>query len=99
MPRLIVTTFFLFLSVFCFSQDDGSEHKLIQFSGVVVSGDSLSPVPFTSVMIKNTSHGTIADYYGFFSLVARAGDTVQFSSVGYSGARFIIPDTLEEQRY
>lgn len=45
-----------------------SNERLVQLSGVIVTGDSLSPVPFTSIMIKSSSRGTVSDYYGFFRL-------------------------------
>jgi hypothetical protein len=72
--------------------------KLVQFSGVVVTADSLQPIPFTSLMIKNTNRGTISDYYGFFSFVAKMGDTIEFMALGYKRANFVIPDTLTDQR-
>lgn len=72
---------------------------LLQLSGVVVTGDSLKPVPFVNVVIRHTYRGTFSDYYGFFSLVASRGDTIEFSSVGYKKGKFIIPDTLTENRY
>ena len=72
---------------------------LIQFSGVVVANDSLQPIPYTNVMIKNTNRGTLTDYYGFFSFVAMKGDTIEFNYLGYKKANFIIPDTLSEERY
>src|SRR5690348_16797537 len=53
------------------------DDKLIQFSGVVVTNDSLQPIPFSSVMIKHANRGTVTDYYGFFSFVAMKGDTVE----------------------
>lgn len=73
--------------------------NLIQFSGVVVSADSLYPVPFTSIMVHNTSRGSISDYYGFFTLVARERDTIEFSALGYTPVRFIIPENLPDGRY
>ena len=44
--------------------------ELVQFSGVVVTNDSLQPIPYTSVIIKHAYRGTLTDYYGFFSFVA-----------------------------
>lgn len=73
--------------------------KLVQFSGVVVNGDSLDPVPFTNVYDKHTLRGTMADIYGYFSFVAEAGDTIMFSSVGYKKAEFVVPTDLEEVVY
>jgi hypothetical protein len=75
-----------------------NDEQLIQFSGVVVTSDSLKPVPFTSLMIKNTNRGTISDYYGFFSFVAKMRDTIEFSALGYKRAIFVIPDTISDQR-
>jgi len=80
-----------------FSQTVGDD-KLVQFSGVVVTGDSLEPIPFTSIMVRNKYHGTVSDIYGFFSFVARMGDTIEFSAIGFTRARFIIPDTITDYR-
>lgn len=73
--------------------------KLIQFSGVVVNGDSLQPIPFVNIMIKNSYHGTVSDYYGYFSFVAQESDVIEFSALGYKKSTFTIPDSLEESRY
>lgn len=72
--------------------------QLVQFSGVVVSGDSLQPIPFTSIMIRGTSRGTISDYYGFFSFVAKMNDTIEFAAIGFKRNYFVIPDTLSDHR-
>lgn len=72
---------------------------LVQFSGVVVTGDSLRPVPFVSIIIKNSYRGTISDYNGFFSFVAQMKDTIVFSAIGFKKGQYIIPDTLDTDRY
>ncbi|MFN5319405.1 MAG: carboxypeptidase-like regulatory domain-containing protein [Bacteroidia bacterium] len=72
---------------------------LLQFSGVVVSGDSLKPVPFTAITVKGTYRGTLSDYYGFFSFVAQEGDTIEFSVLGFRKSTYIIPDSLNDSRY
>ena len=88
------------LLFYCVTAVKSQEDKdLIQFSGVVVDGDSLQPLSFTTILIKNSRRGTISDYYGFFSFVAQPNDTIEFSSVGYKKARFVIPDTLTTNRY
>lgn len=92
-----VALFFLpFLSS---SQVDENKNTLIQFSGVVVEQDSLNPVPYSSVMIKNKNRGTICDYFGFFSFVAQKSDTIEFAAIGYKKAEYIIPDTLAGNKY
>jgi hypothetical protein len=80
-------------------QNDGKKRDLIQFSGVVVSNDSLQPIPYTNVLIHSSGRGTLTDYYGFFSFVAKEGDTIDFRYIGYKPTRFIIPDSLKEDRY
>ena len=74
-------------------------HDLIQFSGAVVEGNDLRPVPYTSIIVKNTHRGTISDFYGYFSFVAKANDTIEFSAIGFSSAQYIIPDTLSSNTY
>jgi hypothetical protein len=77
----------------------GTEKKLVQFSGIVVTADSLRPVPYTSIMIKDARRGTISDYYGFFSFVAQEKDIIEFSAMGYKKITFRIPDSLPNSRY
>jgi len=74
-------------------------NDLIQFSGVVVEADSLKPVPYTSVMIRNSYRGTVSDYYGYYSFVAKKKDTVVFSAIGFRDAYYVIPDTLTTNKY
>lgn len=90
---LIVLLFCLIPSISC------AQRKPIQFSGVIVTGDSLKPVPFATIMVKNTTHGTVADYFGFFSFVAQEGDVIVFDAIGHQESTFMIPDTLKENRY
>lgn len=76
-----------------------TERKLVQFSGIVVSGDSLEGVPFTYVMVKNSFRGTMSDVFGYFSFVAQEGDTVQFSAFGFKVGQYVVPMALEESKY
>lgn len=92
----ILVAFFITTSV-SFSQSDSTQ--LIQLSGVVVSSDSLTQMPFATVFDRQSRRGTLADYYGFFSLVVLPGDTLIFSYYGYKTSSFIVPDTLKDDRY
>lgn len=85
-----------FLNPVIGQQDDDG---LVQFSGIVVTADSLTPVPFTNIIVKNTWRGTVADYYGYFSFVARKQDSVIFSAVGFKKGEFVIPDSITGDRY
>lgn len=73
--------------------------QLIQLSGVAVAADSLNQLPFATVFDRASRRGTVADYYGYFSLVVFPGDTLMFSYYGYKTSAFIVPDTLTENRY
>lgn len=101
MSKFIRNTLFLIGSFFftaAYSQD-GENNGLIQFSGVVITGDSLKPIPFAGIKIEGTRYGMMADYNGFFSFVARPGNTIIFSAVGYKPSRFYISDTLTAYKY
>ena len=74
-------------------------NDLVQFSGVVVTADSLRPVPFANIAVSQTGRGTTSDYWGFFSIVVHKNDLISFSAVGYKPGLFRIPDTLRENRY
>jgi len=92
-------TFGLFILIGLSLKVAAQEKDLIQFSGVIVELDSLKPVPFTHIMIKNSSRGTMADFYGYFSFVAMKKDTIIFSAIGYRKTQFAIPDTLTTNKY
>ena len=90
---VVIATFF---SIFAFGQDKG---EFVQFSGIVVSEDSLQPVPYCTIIDNQTKRGTTSDYFGYFSFVAKKGDSIIFSSVGYKKNSFSIPDTLTSNKY
>lgn len=75
------------------------QRRVIQFSGLIVTGDSLKPLPYSTIWVKGTRRGTTSDYYGFFSLPVYENDTLRFTSVGYKEAFYVIPDTLSRHRY
>lgn len=75
------------------------QRPLVQFSGVVVTGDSLLPVPFTQIATVGTYRGTVSDVFGYFSFVAQVGDTLGFAAVGFKRDWFVVPDTVRESKY
>ncbi|MFO8067797.1 MAG: carboxypeptidase-like regulatory domain-containing protein [Bacteroidales bacterium] len=94
---------FLLISIISLSlpgKDDKQEkRKIVQLSGLIVTGDSLKPLPYANIWIKNTRRGTISDFYGFFNITLRENDTIRFSSVGFDEVFYIVPDTLTGNRY
>lgn len=78
---------------------DTDQEDLVQFSGLVMTSDSLQGIPYTNVVVKNRSVGTSSNYKGFFSFVAKEGDTVNFSAIGFQDSQYVIPENLEEKKY
>jgi len=71
----------------------------VQFSGVVVTDDSLRPLPFVSITIDGSYRGTMSDLGGFFTIIARKKETIMFSCMGYKTVYYHVPDTLSKDRY
>lgn len=101
--------FFIFITVLFFSlnlqaQNETSsksakDSSFIQISGVVVSADSLTQMSFATIFNRGTKRGTLADYYGYFSIVAKAGDTLIFTYFTHKTSTYIVPDSLKQNRY
>lgn len=91
---------FLFILLpFLSNAQADSTVKIVKITGVTVTNDSLKPVPFVNVLIKGNYTGTMGDYSGFYSIVAKTGDTLVFSSMGFKREEYVIPDSLEEKQY
>lgn len=75
------------------------DKQLIQFSGVLLTADSLEAIPFANIIVKNSRRGTISDYFGYFSFVAEPNDTIVFTYLGFKDSEFVIPDTLHNKNY
>jgi CarboxypepD_reg-like domain len=102
MKSILFLLFFAFLGVFKVSAQVSADAELVQFSGMVLSDDGkgkLAPVPFATVSVKGTSRGTLANYKGFFSIVVKRKEVIHFSSLGFTDAESVIPDTLKGTRF
>jgi hypothetical protein len=73
--------------------------KIIQLSGIIVGATDTLAVPFATILVKGSSHGAIADLNGFFSIVVTAGQTLLFSSLGYTPTSYTIPDSVSADAY
>jgi hypothetical protein len=94
-----ILTFFLLLFLPNLLNAQENNEKLVQFSGITITVDSLTAVPYTKITIRNTNRGTTSDVLGYFSFVAHKNDTILFHALGYKPASFIIPDTITKSRY
>ncbi|MDP6909527.1 MAG: carboxypeptidase-like regulatory domain-containing protein [Flavobacteriales bacterium] len=102
-PKLIRYFLPFLVTILCFSTLDmyaqTDKDDLLQFSGVLLTRDSLEAVPFANIIIKDSNRGTISDYFGYYSFVAQPGDTIIFSYIGFKDAIFVIPDSLNRKQY
>jgi len=69
----------------------------IQFSGLVLTSDSIFPIPF--VVVSTNGLGQYTDFNGFFSFAAKPGDTISFTHVQFKKSIYVIPDTLQSFKY
>ena len=75
------------------------KRKVIQFTGIVASGDSLLGVPGATIYVPKAGRGTASNAYGYFSMAVLAGDSVVIRSLGYANETIIIPADFQRQSY
>lgn len=80
MKRLL-TLFLIFCSIVLNAQD-------ITITGVI--RDAQGPLPGVNIVIKGTTTGTITDFNGAYSLLAKKGDVFVFSSIGLVNQEVVI---------
>ena len=73
--------------------------KVVQFSGYVVTPDSLVGIPFVTIRVEGKNRGSYSNADGYFSFAAAAGDTVMFSCFGFKMTKHVIPSTLSSNKY
>jgi hypothetical protein len=71
--------------------------KIIQFSGLIVSGDSAFGTPGVYVFVPKEGRGTMSNAIGYFSMAALTGDSIVIKSIGYKEKYFVIPITLDDK--
>ena len=101
MKIFLTTFFFTLLTIVGFSQGS-QQDSVIQFSGLVVTNgpdDEAVVLPYTNIGIVGTSRGTSSDSEGYFSIVAKKGETVRFTRIGFKDVDYTIPDTLSQTLY
>ena len=73
-----------------------AQRKVIQFSGIVVSGEQSFGVPYASIYVPRTTRGTITNDVGFFSFPLLIGDTCIVRSQGFRPQKYVVPDDGRE---
>lgn len=80
---------FFFISIqFMYSQNS---LDVVQFSGLVVGGDSLYGIPGVLVYIPKAGRGTNTNESGYFSMPTLAGDTAIIQALGYKKKKIYVP--------
>ena len=82
-----------------FAQTEKNDEEFIQFTGMVLSADSLLPLSYTVITIPGTRRGTIADHNGYFTIVAKKGEKLVFELLGYKKSEFVLSDTFKGYKY
>jgi hypothetical protein len=97
---LLICAFCMAIPSFSFSQVGiDTTKKIIQFSGIAVDADSLSPLPFVAIVVRHTERGVYSNVQGYYSIVVTPKDTLDFFALGYHKATFIVSDTFKSNQY
>ncbi len=97
---LLICAFSIALPILLKSQTAiDSTKKIIQFSGIVVDADSLTPLPFVAIIVRHTERGVYSNMKGYYSMVVQPKDTLDFFALGYRRGSFIIADTFRTNQY
>ena len=75
------------------------KRRVVQFTGIVASGDSLLGVPGATVYVPKAGRGTTSNAYGYFSVAVLAGDSLVVRSLGYANQTILIPADYQRQSY
>lgn len=75
------------------------QRRVVQFTGIVATGDSLLGVPGATVFVPQAGRGTATNAYGYFSLPVLTGDSIVIRSLGYRNQYVVIPPDYPRQSY
>jgi hypothetical protein len=89
----------LFVFFFSAQAQEKKQENYIQLSGILVDADSLKPLPFAAILVKNSLSGAITDYKGFFTVIVKAKDIIKFNALGYKEMLYTVPDTVKTNFY
>ena len=73
--------------------------RVVQFTGIVATGDSLLGVPGATVFVPKAGRGTATNAYGYFSIPVLTGDSIIIRSLGYRNQYVVIPPDYQRDSY
>ena len=97
--RSLVLGVLLFSVSGVWGQGSKRQEELIQFTGLILSADSLQPLSYAVITIPGTRRGTVSDFNGYFNIVAKKGEKLVFELLGYQKSFYIVPDTISGYKY
>jgi len=65
-----------------------SQQRKFAISGIVLEGDSTTPMPYVYLINQTNGNGTITDYNGRFTIIAKNTDTLIFSYLGFARKKY-----------
>lgn len=89
--KILLLVLFIVFSYFSYAQSDQ-----IIIKGIVLSDDTMQPLPFAHIIIDST--GTTSNIYGAFTLKIAKTDTLHFSYIGYKTKLYTIPDSVSSDQ-
>lgn len=72
------------------------QRRVVQFSGLVVSGEQSFGVPYAAIYVPHSTRGGYTNDVGFFSFPLLIGDTCIVRSQGFRSQKYVIPDDGRE---
>ena len=97
--RISILGILLFPFTSAFAQKPKKDEGYIQFTGLVLSADSLQPLSYTVIVIPGTRRVTVTDYNGYFTIVDKRGEKLVFELLGYMKSEYLIPDSITGYKY
>jgi hypothetical protein len=97
--RIILIGLTFWFGIPSVSAQSSKSNPYILFTGLVLTSDSLKPIPY--VNIRSSRRGLIGytDISGYFDVVVKRGDTIFFQQIEKVASWHIVPDTLTGNRY
>ena len=59
-----------------------AQNNTIEVKGKVINADDGLPIPGVAIVIQGTSRGTVTDFDGDYTILAKVGDVLEFSYLG-----------------
>jgi hypothetical protein len=96
---LWIGSLLIFFHSVVFAQHHTARDTVVEFSGVVLTADSLQAIPGVSITVKGQDRGTLSNDQGVFDIVAYRGDTIHFSAIGFRPKDVRIPLDLKGNHF